>query len=83
MVVVIAHDDCSLLVYTSFSMCCAKAATERKLNAKSLVEAVPASTVSYKQQEIKMRTLVKLATYAAIATVLYGVVHFRSLAFVK
>ena len=30
-----------------------------------------------------MRTLVKLATYAAIATVLYGVVHYGILAFVK
>ena len=30
-----------------------------------------------------MRTLVKLATYAAIAAVLYGVVHFGLLAFVK
>ena len=28
-----------------------------------------------------MRTLVKLATYAAIASVLYGVVHFGILAF--
>ena len=28
-----------------------------------------------------MRTLVKLATYAAIASVLYGVVHFSILAF--
>ena len=30
-----------------------------------------------------MRTLVKLATYAAIAAVLYGVVHFGILVFVK
>ena len=30
-----------------------------------------------------MRTLVKLATYAAIAAALYGVVHFGILAFVK
>ena len=30
-----------------------------------------------------MRTLVKLATFAAIAAVLYGVVHFGILAFVK
>ena len=30
-----------------------------------------------------MRTLVKLATYAAIAAVIYGVVHFGILAFVK
>ena len=30
-----------------------------------------------------MRTLVRLATYAAIAAVLYGVVHFGILAFVK
>ena len=30
-----------------------------------------------------MRDLVKLATYAAIAAVLYGVVHFGILAFVK
>jgi hypothetical protein len=30
-----------------------------------------------------MRTLVKLATYAAIAAVLYGVVHFGILAFIK
>jgi len=30
-----------------------------------------------------MRTLVKLATYAAIAAVLYGVVHYGVLAFVK
>jgi hypothetical protein len=28
-----------------------------------------------------MRTLVKLATYAAIAAVLYGVVHYGILAF--
>lgn len=30
-----------------------------------------------------MRTLVKLPTYAAIAAVIYGVVHFGILAFVK
>ena len=30
-----------------------------------------------------MRTLVKLATYAAIAAVLYGVVHYGILAFVR
>ena len=30
-----------------------------------------------------MRRLVKLATYVAIAAVLYGVVHFGILAFVK
>jgi len=30
-----------------------------------------------------MRTLVKLATYAAIAAVLYGVVHYGILAFIK
>ena len=30
-----------------------------------------------------MRTLVKLATYAAIGAVLYGVIHFGILAFVK
>ena len=30
-----------------------------------------------------MRTLIKLATYAAIAAVLYGVVHYGILAFVK
>jgi hypothetical protein len=30
-----------------------------------------------------MRTIVKLATYAAIAAVLYGVVHFGILAFVR
>ena len=30
-----------------------------------------------------MRTLVKLVTYAAIAAVLYGVVHYGILAFVK
>ena len=30
-----------------------------------------------------MRTLVKLATYAAIAAVLYGVVYYGILAFVK
>ena len=30
-----------------------------------------------------MRTLVKLATYAAIAAVLYGVVHYGILAFAK
>lgn len=28
-----------------------------------------------------MRTLVKLATYAAIAAVLYGVIHYGILAF--
>ena len=30
-----------------------------------------------------MRTLVKLVKYAAIAAVLYGVVHYGILAFVK
>ncbi len=30
-----------------------------------------------------MRTLVKLATYAAIAAVLYGVVHYGIVVFVK
>ena len=30
-----------------------------------------------------MRTLVKLATYAAIAAVLYGVIHYGILAVVK
>jgi len=30
-----------------------------------------------------MRTLVKLATYVAIAAVLYGVIHFGILAFIK